>query len=182
MSLRNLRVSRPIQNLGCGLLALPVLWLFAGEFFHVFASARAKGHEVTCLSNVKRITLGALQYTEDWGETTPPAAQWAALSDRTINKADAPDVWHCPESDAPFSYASNRAVGGLALKDVDAPAATVYVFERDANIWNAAGNKDLLPRVERHYGGNVYGFLDGHAKWCNAYGVKDARWQPLPAK
>ena len=179
MFLRGLRVSRPIRRLGCALLALPFLLPLLAEIIHLFASARAVSHQSMCISNVKRIDLGAWQYSADWDETFPPSSQWAALSAKYVEKASVPSAWHCPESAFPFSYASNQAIGGQAMKTMDDLYATVYQFESDASDWNVAGGKANLPPTARHNGGNTYGFLDGHVKWCNFHGLNQARWQPL---
>lgn len=179
MSLRGLRVSRPIRRMGCALLALPFLLPMLAEIIHIFASAQAASHQSMCISNVKRIELGALQYSADWDETFPTSSQWAALSDKYVVKTNGSAVWRCPESAFPFSYASNQAIGGQTLKDMDDLYATVYLFESDAGDWNVAGGKANLPPTARHSGGNTYGFMDGHAKWCNQHGLNQARWQPL---
>ena len=179
MLLRGLRVSRPIRRLGCALLALPFLLPMLAEIIHLFASARAVSHQSMCISNVKQIQDGVLQYSMDWDETFPPSSQWAALSDRYVVKPDGSAVWHCPESVSPFSYASNQAIGGQAIKDMDELAATIYLFESDASIWNVTGGKANLPPTARHNGGNTYGFMDCHVKWCNQYGLNQARWPPL---
>ena len=141
MSLRGLRVSRPIRRMGCALLALPFVWFFLCGLFHVFASARVMNHVSICISNVRQIELGALQYSADWDETFPPSSQWAALSDRYVVKPDGSDVWHCPESASPFSYASNQAIGGQAMKNMDDLGSTIYLFESDAAGWNVSRRK-----------------------------------------
>ncbi len=179
MSLRGLRVSRPIRRMGCALLALPFVWFFVGGLIHCFASAREKAHQSICLSNVKQIGLGALQYCADWDETFPTSSQWAALSDRYVVKPDGSNVWHCRDSASPFSYASNQAIGGQTMTAMDEPAATIYLFESDASIWNVTGGKANLPPTARHSGGNTYGLMDGHAKLRNSYRVSEIRWQPL---
>ena len=177
MSLRNLRVSRPIQHLGCGLLALPILWLFVGEFIHVFASARATSHRAACFRNIHAINMGVLQYAADWDETCPPAHRWAALSEKYMSKANAPDVWRCPASVSPFSYASNQAVGGQAIKNIDQPATVIYLFECDATMRDTTGGVARRVSPPRHPGGDIIGFLDGHVKQRGL-----ARWQPFSAR
>ncbi len=54
----------------------------------------------------------------------------------------------------------NRALQGRRIDEVPAPEDTVLIFESDGG-WNAAGGEELLPRVPRHYGFDVYGFVNG---------------------
>ena len=178
MTLRGLRVSRPIRRFGCAFVALPFVWCFLNIVIHIFASAKEKSRQVSCISNVKQIELSVVQYSADWDETFPPSAQWAELSDRYMKKASGSAAWHCPDSAFPFSYASNKAIGGQTLKYIDDVNATIYLFESDASIWNVVGGKENLPPTARHSGGNTYGFMDGHTEWLNQYGVNKAYWQP----
>ena len=183
MTLRDLRVSIPIRRFGCAFVALPFVWCFSGGIDHIVDSAKEKSRQFSCISNVKQIELGVLQYSADWDETYPPSAQWAGLCDGYMKKASIPSsAWHCPDRAFPFSYASNRAIGGQTLKDMNDLNATIYVFESDAGSWNVSGGKGNLPPTSRHSGGNTYGFMDGHAKWLNQYGVNQANWQPQIAQ
>ncbi len=48
------------------LVVIAIIAILAAILFPVFARARAKSWEASCLSNVKQITLGILMYTQDY--------------------------------------------------------------------------------------------------------------------
>ncbi len=55
------------------LVVIAIISILAAILFPVFASAREKAKESTCVSNVKQIMLGYLQYTQDNDEVSPIA-------------------------------------------------------------------------------------------------------------
>jgi prepilin-type N-terminal cleavage/methylation domain-containing protein/prepilin-type processing-associated H-X9-DG protein len=61
------------------LVVIAIIAILAAILFPVFAQARAKARQTTCLSNNKQVALGILMYTQDYDETLPMAA-WAQTS------------------------------------------------------------------------------------------------------
>ncbi len=55
------------------LTVIAIIALLAAILFPVFASARAKGRDATCLSNLHQIGLALQAYGTDWGERFPLA-------------------------------------------------------------------------------------------------------------
>ncbi len=53
------------------LVVIAIIALLAAILFPVFASAREKARQTTCLSNEKQLGLGILQYTQDYDEAWP---------------------------------------------------------------------------------------------------------------
>src|SRR5579862_8575103 len=53
------------------LVVIAIIAILASILFPVFAQARAKARQATCLSNMKQIGLGILMYAEDYDETMP---------------------------------------------------------------------------------------------------------------
>lgn len=53
------------------LVVIAIIAILAAILFPVFAQARAKARQTTCLSNMKQIGLAVLMYTEDWDERLP---------------------------------------------------------------------------------------------------------------
>lgn len=164
------------QRVGCTVLAVAFLFYMGGSLIHVFASARTMQHHSTCVTNVKQLMLGLLQYSQDWDESLPPAQQWATLSGRYGHPSSEAFVWHCPDADSPYSYAFNTALGHLSLSKLDLPAQTVCLFEADANLWNAVGGPQQLAKEQRHPWGPHYGFADGHV---SGYRASELSWQPV---
>ena len=54
------------------LVVIAIIALLAAIFFSVFARARENTRKSSCQSNLKQITLGWLQYTQDYDETAIP--------------------------------------------------------------------------------------------------------------
>jgi len=94
--------SRPV----CGftlielLVVIAIIAILAAILFPVFAQAREKARQITCLSNEKQMALGALMYAQDFDEYNPPVWQqdglhpwWQKLDPYTKNK----DLYRCPD-------------------------------------------------------------------------------------
>ncbi len=53
------------------LVVIAIIAILAAILFPVFAQARAKARQAACLSNLKQIGLGFMQYVQDYDETYP---------------------------------------------------------------------------------------------------------------
>ncbi len=53
------------------LVVIAIIAILAAILFPVFARAREKARQTSCLSNVKQLALGALMYTQDFDEKHP---------------------------------------------------------------------------------------------------------------
>jgi prepilin-type N-terminal cleavage/methylation domain-containing protein/prepilin-type processing-associated H-X9-DG protein len=53
------------------LVVIAIIAILAAILFPVFAKAREKARQTSCLSNVKQLVLGALQYVQDYDEMIP---------------------------------------------------------------------------------------------------------------
>src|ERR1700756_3204363 len=53
------------------LVVIAIIAILAAILFPVFAQAREKARQTTCLNNVKQIDLGMIMYQQDYDETTP---------------------------------------------------------------------------------------------------------------
>ncbi len=53
------------------LVVIAIIAILAAILFPVFARAREKARQTTCLNNVKSIVLAALMYVQDYDETLP---------------------------------------------------------------------------------------------------------------
>jgi prepilin-type N-terminal cleavage/methylation domain-containing protein/prepilin-type processing-associated H-X9-DG protein len=58
------------------LVVIAIIAILAAILFPVFAQARDKARQATCLSNMKQMGLGHDMYTQDYDETLVPAIQW----------------------------------------------------------------------------------------------------------
>lgn len=55
------------------LVVIAIIAILAAILFPVFAQAREKARQVSCLSNMKQIGLGIMMYVQDYDETYPQA-------------------------------------------------------------------------------------------------------------
>jgi prepilin-type N-terminal cleavage/methylation domain-containing protein/prepilin-type processing-associated H-X9-DG protein len=53
------------------LVVIAIIAILAAILFPVFAQAREKARTISCLSNIKQTTLGAMMYVQDYDETFP---------------------------------------------------------------------------------------------------------------
>jgi prepilin-type processing-associated H-X9-DG protein len=87
------------------LVVIAIIAILASILFPVFAQAREKARQITCASNLKQITLGALQYQQDNDEYNPyifGSNNWGGDVDVTYEDSIMPylkstSVFHCPD-------------------------------------------------------------------------------------
>jgi len=86
------------------LVVIAIIAILAAILFPVFAQARESARKTSCLSNEKQLTLGVLQYVQDYDETLPlsnfySGGAWAGASVTTPA-----DVFgHTPQRDCFWS-------------------------------------------------------------------------------
>src|SRR5215475_6461509 len=54
------------------LVVIAIIAILAAILFPVFAQARAKARQISCLSNIKQIALGHMMYMQDYDEKGTP--------------------------------------------------------------------------------------------------------------
>ncbi|MEN6301106.1 MAG: DUF1559 domain-containing protein [Armatimonadia bacterium] len=64
------------------LVVIAIIAILAAILFPVFAKAREKARQSSCLSNVKQIMLGVLSYAQDYDEVLPYASHWGEPTPR----------------------------------------------------------------------------------------------------
>lgn len=76
------------------LVVIAIIAILAAILFPVFAQARAKARGVSCLSNIKQLTMGMVMYSQDYDERFPQwrwDQSWSGGS--SANPNDATTVW-----------------------------------------------------------------------------------------
>lgn len=128
------------------LVVIAIIAILAAILFPVFARAREKARQSSCLSNVKQIGLGCLMYAQDYDErfslsaitTTTPRYSWIQLIDPYIKNSQ---VWDCPSATVNAiisyngcrSYCFNELLWSRKLGDVQSPAETVMLGDATPN-------------------------------------------------
>src|SRR5947209_15517704 len=59
------------------LVVIAIIAILAAILFPVFARAREKSRQISCLSNLKNIGLATLMYAQDYDETFPTGMVYA---------------------------------------------------------------------------------------------------------
>ncbi len=132
------------------LVVIAIIAILAAILFPVFARAREKARQTSCLSNVKQLSLGVLMYAQDYDQFLPMSITWgynqpgysnenrcwwgeAVLQPYLKNR----QIFQCPSSKdlghAYPAYALNinfsKYGDSLAVTDVNSPAETSYICD-----------------------------------------------------
>ena len=136
------------------LVVIAIIAILAAILFPVFAQAREKARQTSCLSNLKQLGTAGVMYTQDWDETWPQTFLkgyggfiWTVplLSDtpedaemeRTlwagalVPYLKSPDVYACPSS------ADDYVHSGVTLNDAQGYKFTYYI-NGYLNSWPSA--------------------------------------------
>jgi len=132
------------------LVVIAIIAILAAILFPVFARAREKARQASCLSNLKQIALGALMYAQDNDEKfNPPVVCVAGVNGcfvgaehngsgyRPLNPyIKNTQVWDCPscDDDPQFSYGWNRSLDQGRLALIQKPAETVMYADHRTNV------------------------------------------------
>src|SRR6058998_246498 len=101
------------------LVVIAIIAILAAILFPVFAQAREKARQISCISNIKQVGLAFIMYDQDYDETFPsPVAfssqgggcapqldwwhlngGWAILTYPYIKNGG---IFHCPSAETPF--------------------------------------------------------------------------------
>jgi len=143
------------------LVVIAIIAILAAILFPVFAQAREKARQASCISNTKQWGLGILQYVQDYDETIPNFNQndgtnggsgglwWISLVQPYVKNGD---LRHCTSGRGEFDLASSP--------------------------WISPRNNFLYQRSGRTYWSSSYALngihtWDGCAGWPNNNGQHD---------
>ena len=120
------------------LVVIAIIAILAAILFPVFAQAREKARQTSCLSNEKQIALAVIQYTQDYDETFPAGLQsgwWqAGWTWQVVPYLKSTDVLRCP-SDPGGDPVAVLSFGGFR---------TSYVSNGYLK-WNGSANENFGP-------------------------------------
>jgi prepilin-type N-terminal cleavage/methylation domain-containing protein/prepilin-type processing-associated H-X9-DG protein len=174
------------------LVVIAIIAILAAILFPVFAQAREKARQATCLSNVHQLAQAALMYAQDYDERF---IGFYTGSDRKmllypytrsgVTNADTKSnqVWHCPSTQhvgQEAGYGFNTLMNFVSLAQVTTPAETVQLCDTglkdtpdglvldlrtQVNAPSTIPSQNPSRPVPRHSDGLSVGFMDGHVKW-----------------
>jgi prepilin-type processing-associated H-X9-DG protein len=160
---------------GFAVLVSAFVIMMAAIVFPVFGRASGKAKQVSCLANMKQVTLAILIYASDNDDRTPPPDTWTDAIEPYYKSAD---MLKCPEAwGLDCGYAMNGAITPEVWSALRRPEEAVLLFESDLG-WNGHGGEEALPAEPRHAGGDNYGFADGHCRWVRRGVESGFQWIP----
>jgi prepilin-type N-terminal cleavage/methylation domain-containing protein/prepilin-type processing-associated H-X9-DG protein len=173
------------------LVVIAIIAILAAILFPVFAKAREKARQASCLANVKQLATAMLSYVQDYDEVLPPSVGGSSMA-RLYTTYEALDPYikntqlrRCPSDRAGevdysgfglsrYSYGWNALLFGLmmpppgltqgvySLAQIESPAEVNCFW--DGYTVMVMGFPRPTPQYRHNDGANV-GFMDGHAKW-----------------
>jgi len=172
------------------LVVIAIIAILAAILFPVFARAREKARQTTCLSNMKQQGLAALMYADDYDETMVGAQEWKTKLDPYMKNRE---LFKCPSRKhlvwyyghglnvgaTAFSPTCDPLVAGVdgkALAEIECPSYKIFSVEWDHCIAGPPSGPTGLYRGDAlcfwavcriHNSGSNVLFCDGHAKWMN---------------
>ncbi len=188
------------------LVVIAIIAILAAILFPVFARAREKARQASCLSNLKQMGLGALMYAQDYDETMLRVNIGPGVVYTLPNGSSHSGymLWHtslypyvkniqlynCPSDSVVFSgqytgggsYGLNNLAAGISMGSAVFPAENMVFAEASGgDSYNLDG--DAGEMAGRHNEGLNNAFLDGHAKWVQLVnlpvrGASSRYWSP----
>ena len=173
------------------LIVIAIIAILASILFPVFARARENARRSSCMSNMKQLGLGLLQYTQDYDEKYPTALTdvgnfgigWGGKIYAYVKSAQ---VYKCPSdtfvpgdsSDHAISYSLNavlarseinfggacgtgRLGAGGSLSALNAPAKTVMLLETTAIAAKVTSNDETGGATSTDQAGFKTGATEG---------------------
>ena len=149
------------------LVVIAIIAILAAILFPVFAKAREKARQISCLSNDKQLGLSFTQYTQDNDELFPNGTQgttggtpgqsgrgWAA---QVFAYVKSTALYHCPDDPTPdgtnpagattypVSYGFSEGLAGASLASLGSDTRSVLLCEvvgvaTDPTMLGTAGN------------------------------------------
>jgi prepilin-type N-terminal cleavage/methylation domain-containing protein/prepilin-type processing-associated H-X9-DG protein len=179
------------------LVVIAIIAILAAILFPVFARAREKARQASCLNNVKQLALAVHMYAQDYDECIchyrheSPGNTSIKWQHMLLPYIQNDQIYLCP-SGAPsasarrshygwnYRYIGWAGKGGTAanaafsLAQFSHPAETICIAEKVVGSWGGVvyvpSQTTLWPvnnPGDVHNDGANYAFIDGHAKWLN---------------
>lgn len=137
------------------LVVIAIIAILAAILFPVFAQARAKARQASCLSNMRQLGTATLMYAQDYDETV--GRKWWDLHVDLLPYVKSIDIFVCPASSAPKPFLRNYTTP-FSFSDVrpEAPTQVTGSFWTNVplTVTNASGNCSNAPCIFGHYARN----------------------------
>ena len=163
------------------LVVIAIIAILAAILFPVFARAREKARQTTCLSNVKQMGLAVLMYAQDYDErynlaytaTDAGTMHWPMLLEPYHRNTE---IYECPSDPDPWargdyqlSYIANYGLfrPGTVPEPSTVTVIRMAAIERPADIIAIAENADGSGADAQYaYGTHGAGASSGYNRWA----------------
>jgi prepilin-type N-terminal cleavage/methylation domain-containing protein/prepilin-type processing-associated H-X9-DG protein len=176
------------------LVVIAIIAILAAILFPVFAKAREKARQTSCLSNSRQIGTACQAYAQDYDEKFAPnrprdingnqLGTWRSATQPYIKSWQ---IFFCPSNSCSGGDAEEARVpnpvttnpnclhyfyqgdlftdSGAPMASFDKPAQQIMILEGYGCFPDLGTWCNTWARWACHNGGNNLGFTDGHAKW-----------------
>jgi prepilin-type N-terminal cleavage/methylation domain-containing protein/prepilin-type processing-associated H-X9-DG protein len=138
------------------LVVIAIIAILAAILFPVFAKAREKARQTTCLNNQRQVAVACQMYAQEHEEVLPAAdSVWADVSLPTA-------VRQCPTAGTKkaYGYYYNQYLGATALGDIPEPSGTCLTTDADGTGGNPPTEATNI--AARHGNKVIASYVDGH--------------------
>ena len=118
------------------LVVIAIIAILAAILFPVFAQARAKARQTSCLSNMKQIGTATMMYAQDYDESV--GRKWWDWHVDLEPYVKNDGVFTCPSSSAPKPVRRNFTAGTFSGYWVDAGTRSSNVPASNASLTECA--------------------------------------------
>lgn len=169
------------------LVVIAIIAILAAILFPVFAKAREKARQASCLSNIKQLATAGMMYSQDYDETFPGnyATDGDGITRNWLQKIQPycknTQMFRCPSDGAVVvrwtndpngfatSYASNYQLAAVAVGKVVSAASTVWMCDAGASYTKGAAGALIYPIVAQEGAWILYdpvGANGPDTNWC----------------
>ncbi|MHB9025466.1 MAG: type II secretion system protein [Armatimonadota bacterium] len=150
------------------LVVIAIIAILAAILFPVFAKAREKARQTSCINNQKQIATSILMSVQDHDEIFPTAATW--VSDLAADYGVTGKVWDCPTSsyrgtESGPDYGYNSYLSAKAIGDVGDPVGAIMTGDIGTDKTKFTFIYFDNEIDNRHNKGAVFSCVDGHVAY-----------------
>ncbi len=159
------------------LVVIAIVAILAAILFPVFANAREKARQTTCMNNLKQLAISILLYTQDHDNVLLPdpiQGSWSA----SLSSGLADRLFDCPTqtgrgTNAAPEYGFNSYLFNCQFSNIDAPERCLLIADRAPGGASNFSLTDFNAELGvRHANGVILACVDGHLAHVNLRGFK----------
>jgi prepilin-type N-terminal cleavage/methylation domain-containing protein/prepilin-type processing-associated H-X9-DG protein len=188
------------------LVVIAIIAILAAILFPVFAQAREKARQATCLSNLRNVAMAQAQYAQDYdellnrirGRWVPQGVKWAfGAQDMLAPYLRNDAIWKCPsdsiprdDCDASFGYPISYSFTNFQSNWDDGPSGTatfgLHAYSTNTADWEARSKGlaelgapgDTIAVFELW---TTASYSEGYAYWrWDVRNIADPNWPDAP--